>query len=85
MKMIKSVLMGLMLAFSTLAFAGPVNINKADAPTLAQELNGVGEKKAQLIVEYRDRNGAFKTVDDLAGVKGIGSKTVDKNRENIRL
>lgn len=65
--------------------AGPVNINTADAATLARELNGVGISKATLIVEYRNSNGAFKTADDLAKVKGIGKATIEKNRENILL
>ncbi len=65
--------------------AGPVNINTADAATLARELNGVGISKATLIVEYRDSHGDFKTADDLAKVKGIGKVTVEKNRENILL
>ncbi len=65
--------------------AGPVNINTADAATLARELNGVGISKAALIVEYRESHGAFKTADDLAKVKGIGKMTIEKNRENILL
>ena len=48
-------LMGLAL---TLALAGPVNVNSADAETLAKELNGVGLSKAQAIVEYREKFGA---------------------------
>ncbi len=63
--------------------AGPVNINTADAPTLAKELNGVGINKANAIVEYRETHGAFKSADDLARVKGIGPATIEKNRENI--
>ena len=74
-----------MLAFSAMAFAGKVNINSADAMTLAQELTGVGEKKAQLIIDYREKHGAFNSADDLAKVKGISSKTIEKNRENINL
>ena len=65
--------------------AGPVNINTADAATLAKELNGVGINKATLIVEYREAHGAFKTADDLATVKGIGKATLEKNRANILL
>ncbi|MCH7894688.1 MAG: helix-hairpin-helix domain-containing protein [Proteobacteria bacterium] len=65
--------------------AGPVNINTADAETLARELNGVGISKAALIVAYRDSHGAFKTADDLAKVKGIGKATIEKNRDNILL
>ena len=71
--------------FSFPLLAGPVNLNTADAATLARELNGVGISKAALIVEYRESHGAFKTVDDLAKVKGIGKVTIEKNRENILL
>lgn len=66
-------------------WAGPVDINKADAPTLAKELTGVGLSKAKTIVEYREKNGAFHSADDLAKVKGIGPKLVERNRANIRL
>jgi competence protein ComEA len=76
------VCLGLMSGWS---FAGPVNINSADASTLAKELVGVGETKAQRIVDYRTQNGPFKTADDLAGVKGISDKTIDKNRDFIQL
>lgn len=67
------------------AWAGPVDINKADAKTIAKELDGVGLSRAQAIVEYREKNGAFKSVDDLKKVKGIGAKTLEQNRTNIRL
>ena len=67
------------------AVAGPVNINTADAETISAELQGVGITKAIAIVEYREANGPFKTVDALAQVKGIGERTVEINRENILL
>ena len=62
-----------------------VNINKADADELAEILKGVGEKKALAIVAYREANGNFKTVEELANVKGIGEKTVAKNKSKIRI
>jgi len=64
--------------------AGPVDVNTADAKTLAKELDGVGLSKAQAIVDYRKANGPFKSADDLAKVKGLGQKTVDRNRPNLR-
>jgi len=67
------------------AWAGPVNINTADAKTLAKELDGIGPAKAQAIVEYRQKNGAFKSAEDLLKVEGIGAKVLDQNRDNIRV
>jgi competence protein ComEA len=71
--------------FAGLAVAGPVDINKADAATIAKELSGVGASLAKAIVDYRDKNGAFKSVEDLGKVKGIGTKVLEKNRSNIKL
>jgi competence protein ComEA len=67
-----------------LAFAGPVDINKADAATIAKELSGIGLSRAQAIVTYREKNGNFKAIEDLRKVKGIGAKTLERNRANIR-
>ena len=64
--------------------AAPVNINSADAPTLARELKGIGLKRAQAIVDYRAKNGPFKSADELALVKGIGKQAIDRNRADIR-
>ena len=72
-----------LVLFSQALFA--VNINTADAQTIAKELNGIGAKKAQAIVEYRKANGKFKTIESLTAVKGIGLKTVEKNRDAIEL
>ena len=75
----------LLLGVTSIASAGQVDINRADAATIAKELSGVGESLAKAIVEYREKNGAFKTADDLAKVKGVGPKMVEKNRANIRV
>jgi competence protein ComEA len=68
-----------------LTFAGEVNINTADAETIAAELNGVGLSKAKAIVEYRTKHGPFRSVDDLSLVKGIGERILDKNRTDIQV
>jgi len=81
--MIKSIIVSLMLLLSISAYAGSIDINKADARTLSSELSGIGEKKAQAIVDYRNANGKFTTVDDLSKVKGINSKTIEKNRDRL--
>ena len=60
-----------------------VNINTADAQTLAVALDGVGASRAKAIVEYRDAHGPFRSVDDLAQVKGIGERVVDANRAHL--
>ena len=65
------------------ASAVKVNLNSADVQTLARELNGIGEAKARAIVEYREAKGAFSSVDELLEVKGIGSATLEKNRERL--
>ncbi len=65
--------------------AGPVDINSADAKTLARELKGIGLARAQAIVDDRAKNGPFKTADDLARVKGIGKSVVEDNRANIKV
>ncbi len=62
-----------------------VNINSADAATLAQTLEGVGEQKASAIVAHRKKHGPFKSIDALDQVKGIGGKTLEKNRARIAL
>lgn len=73
------------LSASAAVFAGPVNINTADAETISAELTGVGLARAQAIVAYRDKHGPFRSVDELLNVKGIGERTLELNAENIRL
>ena len=60
-----------------------ININTADAQTLADHLNGVGIKKAEAIVAYRDKNGPFKTAEDIVNVAGIGEAILAKNKDVI--
>lgn len=82
----KKLLGALLITFVLLtgtAWAAPVNINSADAATLAAAIKGVGDKKAQAIVQYRKEHGPFRSVDDLANVPGIGPKTVANNRANL--
>lgn len=62
-----------------------VNINTASAAELAEKLDGIGESKAALIVQFRDEQGAFTSVEQLLEIKGIGQATLDKNRNRIQL
>ena len=67
------------------AQAQTVNINAADAASLAETLVGVGQSRAEAIVRYREEFGPFFTIEDLMQVKGIGPAVVEKNRERITL
>ncbi len=61
-----------------------VNINRANEGELTS-LQGIGSSKAQQIILYREMFGDFKSVDDLAKVKGIGAKTIEKNRSRLKV
>ena len=76
MKFLTTAVAVALLSLPLLAVAGQVNINTADAETMAAELNGIGLVKAQAIVEYRKKHGPFKSAEDLSLVKGIGERTV---------
>ena len=81
---LKSIALSLVLAGSALA-ADKVNINTADAATIDAVLLNIGPSKAEAIVEYRKANGPFKSAEELAMVKGVGLKTIEKNRDRIEL
>ena len=69
-----------MMVASVGVLAAPVDINTADAATLEAELTGIGAAKAAAIVAYREANGPFKRLGELVKVKGVGEKTLEKNR-----
>lgn len=83
MQKFTKLILALSFLFFSSCFAGTVDINSADAVTIAKEINGIGPSKAQAIVAYRDQHGPFQSVDDLALVRGIGVKTVVKNRDKL--
>lgn len=99
MKLFQSLLFGLLVVLGattamTASAAGKepaiqaqptVNINQAGADELSEALNGVGISRANAIVAFRKSNGPFKSAEDLARVKGIGSATVKKNLSRITL
>jgi competence protein ComEA len=75
---------GLTLSLALPAFAAtPVNVNTADAETIAKSLDGIGLAKAKAIVAYRDEHGPFKSVDELSQVKGVGPATLQRNHDAI--
>lgn len=93
MSQMRSLLLALVGAISLLglppaaAQSAPrvVNINTADAATLARELTGVGETRAAAIVAYRSKNGPFRSIEELTLVKGIGPRVIEQNRAILRV
>jgi competence protein ComEA len=83
MKRLFLVLFAAFCSFNVIA--SPVNINTADAKTISEALSGIGLKKAEAIVKYREAKGEFKTVEDLVNVNGIGPKTVEKIKNDVLL
>jgi competence protein ComEA len=83
MKRLLVVVFAAFCSFNVLA--SPVNINTADAKTIGEALSGIGLKKAEAIVKYREAKGEFKTAEDLVNVDGIGPKTVEKIKSDILL
>ncbi len=78
-------LLAIFLMLGSMAvMATPVNVNTADAATLAAALHGIGMKKAADIVAYREAHGPFKSLADLGNVKGVGDKTLAKNQADIQ-
>jgi len=75
----------MVMAFSVPSWAGEtvkVNLNKATVAELVQ-LKGIGQKYAERIVEFREKNGPFTKTEDLMNVKGIGLKIWEKNKDLI--
>ncbi|MGB1799450.1 MAG: ComEA family DNA-binding protein [Gammaproteobacteria bacterium] len=84
MKLINSIVLTLLLTLPVIVFsADKININTADKETLMSVIKGVGEKKAEAIITYREENGDFKSVDDLVNVKGIGQGIIEKHKEQL--
>jgi competence protein ComEA len=84
MRTVAATLAALALCAAAPVFAGttPLNINTASAAELAS-LKGIGPAKAQAIVEHRDKNGQFKSVDDLKLVRGVGDKMLEQLRPQV--
>jgi competence protein ComEA len=73
----------LLVSAPGMLFAGPVNINTADADTLAAELTGVGPALAAAIISDRQLNGPYANAEALMRVKGVGERIIELNRTNI--
>jgi len=82
---IQAVFLGFCVFIAPVSQAAVVNINKANAAALTENLSGIGPKKAAAIISYRKSNGAYKSVDDLLNVKGIGEKLLQKNRNDLSI
>lgn len=87
MRVWKHLVAAVALGLSCLAFAADpadrIDINTASAEALAEAIHGVGLKRAQAIVLHREQHGAFSSVDQLAQVRGISARTVEKNRDRL--
>lgn len=77
---IAKILLATLALLPVIAWAGPVDINSADAATLARELKGVGPARAEAIVAWREANGPFRSPEDLVLVQGIGERVLEDNR-----
>lgn len=77
---------GLWGCVTTQVFAlSSVNVNRDSAEDIADTLKGVGVRRAELIVAYREAHGPFQSIEQLKEVKGIGTSVLEKNREKITL
>ena len=81
MKILMLSVAGLLLPL--LVWAGPVNVNTADAELIAKELAGIGLSKAQAIIDFRNEYGSFESAEELVKVKGIGPRVLAANAGNI--
>jgi competence protein ComEA len=79
----KKILLAVAMLFALINFAfAAVNINTANKDEL-DAVKGIGPVKAQAIIDYRQKNGQFKSVDDLKNVKGFGDKSVAKIKDDL--
>jgi len=73
-----------LLLFLAMSLFAKIDINSATAKELSQ-IKGIGASKAEAIVEYRNTNGKFKSIDELLKVKGIGSKLLNVIKEEAEV
>lgn len=83
MELLKRCILVLLLSIPAILYAGgAVNINTADKETL-MTIKGVGERRAEAIIQYRKENGPFTNIDQLAEIRGIGRSLIDSNRDTL--
>jgi len=85
MEIFKKTLLAACLLIPALLFAEAININTADKDALMSAIRGVGEKRAEAIIAYREQNGPFKSIEELAEVRGIGASIVEANMDNLSI
>lgn len=78
-------LLAMLALLPVVAWGGPVDLNTADAQTLARELKGIGPAKAEAIVAWREANGPFSSPDEIVLVRGIGERVLEDNREFLEV
>jgi competence protein ComEA len=78
----KCILVFSLILPATLYAGGAVNINTADKETL-MSIKGLGERRAEAIIQYREKNGPFTNIDQLAEIRGIGQSLIDDNRDAL--
>lgn len=82
--MVQQILLSLLFFVAGPAWCA-VHLNSATASEIANELVGIGERKAEAIVQYRKAHGRFRSLQALDAVKGIGPKILEKNKDRIVL
>jgi competence protein ComEA len=85
MDILRKTLLAALIFVPSLLLAGEmININTASKETL-MSIKGIGEKRAEAIINWREKYGPFKSVDDLAGISGIGKSIIDDNRGSLTI
>lgn len=85
MEIFKKALLTVCLLIPTLLFAEIVNINTANKESLMTGIKGVGDKRAEAIINYREENGPFKSIEELAEVSGVGGSILEANIGNLSI
>ena len=83
-KLLLKIMPALLLKSSSSNTNTKISLNHATKEELLT-LTGIGESKANLIIEYRNQNGGFKTIEEIKNVKGIGDKMFEKIKDNITI